>query len=123
MHDRPTQAELLDIIAETLRETVVPATAPHARHQARIAANLCAVLAREMADTHNPATIMRRLEIALGLPAGHGGIDGVTRQLRLGGAPTSEAIELVSELVRMKLDVVKPGYDQHGAEAEHAAVS
>ena len=46
--DRPTAPELLEIIAETLTTTVLPATAPHAQHQVRVAANLCRILEREL---------------------------------------------------------------------------
>lgn len=98
--DRPTAAELLEIVAETLSDTVVPATATHAQHQARIAANLCRILARELSAPD--AT-------ALDLPGSLIDCDD---------ASAEAAFADVMALVKAKLDVVKPGYDSHDAKAE-----
>ena len=98
--DRPTATEILEIVAETLTETVVPATAPHAQHGARVAANLCLILARELTTGRSTAPP---------LPASLITCDDVEAEA---------ATPLVLELVRAKLDVNKPGYDAHDAEAE-----
>ena len=103
--DRPTVVELLDIIAETLHQAVVPATEPHARHQARVAANLCRILGRELATDAAP------------MPALAGSL------VDLDDDAAAEAFELVQELVRAKLAINKPGYDDHDAAAEAAVVA
>jgi hypothetical protein len=103
--DRPTAGELLEIIAATLSETVVPATAPHAQHQARVAANLCRILGRELAAPD--AAI-------ISLPASLIDVDDETAEL---------AYSEVLELVRSKLSVVKPGYDAHNAQTERNIVA
>jgi len=95
-NDRPTAAELLEIVAETLSGIVVPATAPHVRHQARVAANLCRVVARELASEAASDT-------SIDLDA-------------------TGALEQVKELVRAKLGVNKPGYDTHDAATEEALI-
>ncbi len=123
-HDRPTPAELLDIVASTLHDTVVPATEPHARHAARVAASLCAIVARELRDETSNATTMRRLELALNVPFGSGGIDAVSEHLRTtDDAGAERALGLVADLVRSKLDIAKPGYHAHDARAEADAIA
>ena len=102
--DRPTASELLEIIAETLSENVVPATAPHAQHQARVAANLCRILGRELADE----------AAAVSLP------DSL---IHADEATAAEAFDDVLELVRSKLAVNKPGYDAHGANEERSIIA
>jgi hypothetical protein len=103
--DRPTAAELLEIMAATLSETVVPATAPHAQHQARVAANLCRILGRELAAPDAPMVT---------LPASLTDVDDETAE---------RAHSEVLELVRSKIAVVKPGYDAHNAQTERDIVA
>lgn len=103
-HDRPTAVELLDIMAETLQETVVPATAPHAQHQARVVANLCRILQRELAA-----------EPVATPPLPDALID-------CDDATAAEWLDHAQALVTAKLAVVKPGYDAHDAQAEANAV-
>jgi len=103
--DRPTAAELLEIVAETLRETVVPATAAHAQHQARVAANLCAIVARELAAPSEPLPP---------LPASLLDADDETAET---------AMDIVQDLVRTKLAINKPGYDAHDADAERHVIA
>lgn len=103
--DRPTAAELLEIVAETLTESVVPATASHAQHHARVAANLCRILARELHTEPAPA---------LALPDSLVGVDDAT---------AAAHFDDVLALVQAKLAVVKPGYDDHDAAKEAGIVS
>ena len=107
--DRPTAGELLEIIAETLTDVVVPATASHARHHARVAANLCHILARELADTMT-------VEAAAA-------VDHADSLLAIDDDAAAAAYGEVLALVRAKLDVVKPGYDDHGAIEEQNIVA
>lgn len=99
VHDRPTAAELLDIVAETLSDTVLAATAPHAQHQVRVAANLCRVVAREINAGDATSTEHREIDLE-----------------------SAGAYEQVKALVRAKLAVAKPGYDAHDADAEEALI-
>lgn len=126
MHDRPTASELLSIVAETLADVVVPATEPHARHQARVAANLCRIVARELDTPGAFELALADVEQTLGLLGTSG--PNATDADRL--ALIAEAIRSIDDaqaaaihggieaLVRRKLDVAKPGYDAHDAAAE-----
>ena len=98
--DRPTAIELLEVMAETLSETIVPATAPHAQHQARVVANLCRIIGRELSAPGRTAAA---------LPASLLDVDDLT---------ADAAYPAVLEIVRAKLAVAKPGYDSHGAAQE-----
>lgn len=123
-HDRPTAAELLEIMAETLKNAVVPATDPAVRHQARVAANLAAILKRELENETTDAVTMRRLELVLNLGPATMGIDSVCHALRTcHDDVAAEALPLVMELVRNKLAVSKPGYDAHDAQVEANVVA
>lgn len=107
--DRPTAAELLEIVAATLSESVVPATAPHAQHQARVAANICRILQRELsADPPDMSALPESLPDSL---------------LGVDEATADAAYDGVLELVRAKLAVNKPGYDAHGAAEEQAIIA
>lgn len=103
--DRPTAAELLDIVAETLTESVVPATASHAQHQARVAANLCRILQRELSAEPHPVP------------------DLPDSLLTVDDATAAAAYPIVLELVRAKLAINKPGYDAHGTAEEQAIIA
>ena len=48
MQDRPTAAELLRDIANTLDERILPLLAGNDQHQVRVVANLCRILEREV---------------------------------------------------------------------------
>jgi len=98
--DRPTAIELLEIVAETLSDTVVPATAPHAQHQARVAANLCRIIGRQLAA--DPTS-------AIELPDSLIDADDAT---------AAAAYDDVLALVKTKLVINKPGYTTHGAAEE-----
>lgn len=103
--DRPSAVELLEIIAETLNNDVVPATEPHAQHRARVAANLCTILARELAAPETGSMS-----------------DTLARPLtQVDDATAAAAYSDVVALVQAKLAINKPGYDNHGA-AEEAAI-
>lgn len=103
--DRPTAAELLEIIAETLTESVLPATAPHAQHQVRVAANLCRILEREFsADSTAAVSIADSL-------------------VEVDDAQAATAFAEVKALVQAKLEINKPGYHHHDAAAEAAVIA
>lgn len=123
MHDRPSVAELLDAIAHTLDEKVLPAVAASARHDVRVAANLCRIIRRELTDTSLSINV-------------DSGIAKRTRELIETESPTSEvndgallaalcelierpelsdetesaARAIATEIVEAKLNVSRPGY-------------
>lgn len=108
---------------------MVPATAPHARHQARIAANLCQILARQ-ADVPDAFELpLDSLDRALGLASGlndtsTGRLEAIALAISSVDDATAEAIhDDVAALVKGKIDVAKPGYDNHDAAAEAHVVA
>ena len=48
MNDRPTSRELLQAVEGFLRQDVIPSAEGHLRYQARVAANVVAIVAREL---------------------------------------------------------------------------
>ena len=48
MNDRPGSRELLDAVEAFLRDDVIPSVEGHVRYQARVAANVVAIVAREI---------------------------------------------------------------------------
>ncbi len=96
-HDRPDAHELLREVEHHLRETVLPALPPADRFLVRVAANVCAIVARETELVAQD----RRPEAALAAEIRSGVWDDrlleVAQQLR--------------EDVRAKLAVAKPGWD------------
>lgn len=50
MNDRPTAEELLGAVRRFLADDVVPALDGHLKYQARVAANVCAIVGRELAS-------------------------------------------------------------------------
>ena len=50
MIDRPDATQLLEAMAAALTDKVMPELSGGAQHQARIVANLCRIVARDLAD-------------------------------------------------------------------------
>lgn len=50
MNDRPTAGELLEAVRRFLQDEVVPALGGHLKYQARVAANVVAIVTRELAS-------------------------------------------------------------------------
>lgn len=125
MQDSPDAGRLLGAIADTL-ETVLARVDPMVRHEVRVAANLCRILQREAAlgagaDTDARARLAVLLghdgpsdelwqELAIGLDANRGGDSEAE--------PAVHAALLA--IVRGKLAVAKPGYDEYDFAEEHA---
>ncbi|MFQ5698837.1 MAG: DUF6285 domain-containing protein [Myxococcota bacterium] len=123
MQDRPTAAELLATIAELLEDAVLPATRGPLQHQVRVAANLCRILEREQAL--GPASDARERELLQTLVDGtEGEASELSRaladRLAAGGDLALEraAWPLLVEIVRGKLAIAKPGYDDYDFAAE-----
>ena len=119
MQDRPTARELLEAVVELLEETVMPATKGGLRHQARVAANLCRIVGREIES--GTALEGREVELLAGaLGAETGDCDARAlnhdlseRLLRGDEALEADAWSALLEIVRGKLSVAKPGYDEY----------
>ena len=107
MHDDPDAVTLLDAMAKTLTESVVPALSGGVQHEARVVANLCRILARELAE----AGADRDMFAAL---LGHDGqlADLATELDELiasGQAPPDTLAVLLSDVTR-RAEITKPGY-------------
>lgn len=119
MQNEPDAADLLAIVAEVLADEVVPKLTGATQHHARVAANLVAIVERELriADD-NDAHEWERLRGLLGdtcpddLRAARAALD---TSLRAGlGDDPGRFTEIWSDLldaVRRDLAVCKPGYD------------
>jgi hypothetical protein len=124
MQDRPTAPELLDALAELLFADVREWVPRERRFQILVAANLCAVVARELRAGEKPAAADAQLfRSLLGEEAGDpapGEAEAEARDAAERLATRIRAGELDGDLegvagrlgdhVRRKLDIARPGY-------------
>ena len=124
MQDRPTAPELLDALAELLFADVREWVPRERRFQVLVAANLCAVVARELRageePTHADAELFRSLvgEGSAAPAAGDADAEAREEAARLARAVRAgeldgeieEVADRLREHVRRKLDVARPGY-------------
>lgn len=131
MQDRPDAHELAAAVARFLMEEVRPAVPPHLRFGVLVAANACAILARETGPSLEAWTDARSQEfqamqdllgddVLTGFLRGEPDEDaGRTVQrwaaaaIRAGDldARWDEAVAVLRDSVRAKLAVAHPGYD------------
>jgi ABC-type branched-subunit amino acid transport system ATPase component len=124
MQDRPTAPELLDALAELLFGDVRDWVPRERRFQVLVAANLCAVLARELRAGHEPSLADVRLFRELI------GVSGLDPEPEAAEAEAREAAKELAWLirrgelderldevatrlrdhVRRKLEIARPGY-------------
>jgi hypothetical protein len=114
--DRPTAPELLDAVAEYLFAELRPEVSKEQRFRVLVAANVCAVVARELRAGEQPD----REDLALfGELLGHE-VDDVhaaaaelSASLRSGELDDrfDELTPKLAEHVRRKLEIARPGYD------------
>lgn len=117
MQDRPTAPELLDALAELLFADVREWVPREHRFQVLVAANVCAVVARELRAGAEPTLADLALFREL---LGNGGDENDAREAAAALARAIRAGELddrlpavmsgLREHVRRKLDVARPGY-------------
>ncbi len=126
MQDRPDAAELLEAVAEYLFAELRPEVPKEQRFRVLVAANVCAVVARELRAAEAPDR--EDLELFADLlgesaePADDA--DALAGQARESAARLAERLRsgeldhrldqltpLLAEHVRRKLDVARPGYD------------
>ena len=129
MQDRPSAPELLDSVAEYLFSELRPEVPREQRFKVLVAANLCAVVAREMRAGEGPdredLALFRDLlgesgevsedpdELAA---ATREAAAQLSRRLRSGELDEriDELAPLLAEHVRRKLQIARPGYDRRG---------
>ena len=123
MHQPPSAADLLRTVAETLADDVVPATNGPAQHQARVAANIASIVARELELGPEVRSCEHDLLRAIGGEEIGDEADlaaAVAAALRKGSADSDEEHErvrtLLTEIVRGDLSISKPGYDDWDGE-------
>lgn len=124
MQDRPTAPELLDALAAMLVSEVREWVSRERRFQVLVAANVCAVVARELRAGAEPSLADARLfRELLGAEAGKPAPERAAEEAREAAAELSVALragELDEELeavaarlrehVRRKLEIARPGY-------------
>jgi hypothetical protein len=115
MQDTPTAPELLESVAEYLFGELRPEVPREQRFKVLIAANVCAVVAREIRAGGEPD--LRDLELfneLLGEESDdvHAAAAELSRRLRAGELDDhiGELAPRLEEHVRRKLDVSRPGY-------------
>jgi hypothetical protein len=123
MHQPPSAADLLRTVAETLSDDVVPATTGPAQHQARVAANIASIVARELELGADVRAREDQLLREIGGAAVNNADDlstAVAELLRSGAADTESEHHrvraLLTEIVRGDLSIAKPGYDDWDGE-------
>jgi hypothetical protein len=109
--DRPDAAELLDAVAEYLFAELRAEVPREQRFKVLVAANVCAVVAREIRAGDGPA--LADEELFAELLGGPGGAPELAKRIRAG--EFDERLDVLgdrlAEHVRRKLEVARPGYD------------
>ncbi len=109
LHGRPTAAELVAAVAEFLEADVREATGGQVNFHARVAANALRIVERELLDADDSVFVPRwPAWVSPTRPSSppRSGPAGWT------GAPTSASHRLPARLVRHRLAVAHPGYEQ-----------
>jgi hypothetical protein len=117
MQDRPTAPELLDSVAEYLFGELRPEVPREQRFKVLVAANVCAVVAREMRAGDRPvAEDLALFSELLGEDTSdvHDAAAELSRRLRTGELDEriEELVPRLEEHVRRKLKIARPGYDE-----------
>jgi Domain of unknown function (DUF6285) len=115
MQDRPTAPELLESVAEYLFGELRPEVPREQRFKVLVAANVCAVVAREIraGDEPDEADLALFSEL-LGeeVSDAHTAAAELSRRLRMGELDDriEELAPRLEQHVRRKLDIARPGY-------------
>ena len=108
--DRPDAPELLEAVAEYLFAELRPEVPPEQRFRVLVAANVCAIVAREIRAGEAPDREDEQL--FRDLVGGEGGAPELARRIRDGDFDDrfDELSDRLAEHVRRKLDIARPGY-------------
>ncbi len=110
MKDSPRAWDLLEAVARTLSEQVLPDTQGSSQHAVRVAANLCRIAAREI-DAPPGDDIDRRLAELVDLGPDEDLATALDDRLRRGDPDFDDAVfDLLLDDVRRRVDIAKPGY-------------
>jgi hypothetical protein len=117
MQDRPTAPELLDSVAEYLFAELRPQVPREQRFKVLVAANVCAVVARELRAGGEPdAADLALFGDLLGEDVGdvHAAAAELSRRIRSGDLDEriDELAPRLEEHVRRKLEIARPGYPE-----------
>jgi hypothetical protein len=113
MQDRPTAAELLTAVADSLENEVLPTVDFTVQHKVRVAANICRIVTRELELS---ADVDRREHDALAMLVHHDGslpelnADFAAHLRQADAAELPEAVDVLIAAVTAKLTINKPGY-------------
>src|SRR4051794_38401111 len=115
--DRPNADELLDSVAEYLFGELRPEVPPEQRFKVLVAANVCAVVAREIRAGDEPDQADLALFNELLGDQGHdvhAAAAELSRRLRAGELDDriDELSPRLEEHVRRKLEIARPGYTE-----------
>src|SRR6478735_3546123 len=114
MQDHPTAPELLDAVAEYLFAELRPEVPPEQRFKVLVAANVCAVVARELRAGGEPSDADRELfQGLLGVEAGdaEAAAEALSARIRMGEFDDRlpDLLVALRAHVSRKLDVSRPG--------------
>ena len=117
MQDRPDAPELLESVAEYLFSELRPEVPREQRFKVLVAANLCAVVARELRAGDQPdREDLELFNELLGEQLGdvHAAAAELSSRLRSGELDDrlEELTPKLEEHVRRKLEIARPGYDK-----------
>jgi uncharacterized protein DUF6285 len=115
MQDRPTAPELLDSVAEYLFAELRPEVPREERFKVLVAANVCAIVAREIRAGEEPDRAdLELFGELLGRPQtdARAAAAELSRRLRAGELDDriDELAPRLEEHVRRKLEIARPGY-------------
>lgn len=112
MIDRPDSPALLEAMARALTDEVMPACDGGARHTARVVANLCSMLAREVANDHTAAASARRSAASvLGTEPDPAAIEQAICALSDDSLANPDLLAALRADVAARLVTARPGYD------------
>lgn len=108
MIDRPDATLLLEAMAATLTDMVMPELSGGAQHQARIVANLCRVVARDLAD--DATDTMAALAALIGVEGSLDDLAAALDQRLAAGELLDEVLPLLLADTARRAEIAKPGY-------------
>lgn len=110
MIDQPNQLALLDAMAATLSEQVVPVCSGGAQHSARVVANLCRILAREGRSGAEHADIFHSLIELLDRTGPYPDLVAELDEMIVSGERLDEILPLLLTDASRRAEIAKPGY-------------